>query len=56
MDLLLDFGKLPNVANIGGLLPCAVQDADTGDVILTGCRQDLLLPPPKLCHWTTGER
>ncbi|MGI8912641.1 MAG: phosphoribosyl-AMP cyclohydrolase [Chloroflexota bacterium] len=34
MDLLLDFGKLPNVANIGGLLPCAVQDADTGDVIL----------------------
>ncbi len=30
-ELRLDFGKLDNVT---GVIPCAVQDADTGEVIL----------------------
>ena len=34
VNLLLDFGKLADAAKIDGLLPCAVQDMDTGDVIL----------------------
>ena len=29
-ELLLDFQKLAGVAAIGGLLPCAVQNVDTG--------------------------
>jgi phosphoribosyl-AMP cyclohydrolase len=33
-ELLLDFEKLTGVAKIGGLLPCAVQNVDTGEVIL----------------------
>ncbi len=32
--LRLDFTKLAQVAAVGGVLPCAVQDADTGEVIL----------------------
>jgi phosphoribosyl-AMP cyclohydrolase len=33
-ELRLDFGKLASAAAVGGLLPCAVQDVDTGEVIL----------------------
>jgi phosphoribosyl-AMP cyclohydrolase len=32
--LTLDFNKLAKVAEIPGVLPCAVQNADTGEVIL----------------------
>ncbi len=32
--LTLDWTKLEQVAAVGGVVPCAVQDADTGDVIL----------------------
>jgi phosphoribosyl-AMP cyclohydrolase len=33
-ELRLDWDKLTAVARIGGVLPCAVQNADTGEVIL----------------------
>src|SRR5947209_6832856 len=33
-DLQLDWDKLTGVAKVGGVLPCAVQNADTGEVIL----------------------
>jgi phosphoribosyl-AMP cyclohydrolase len=33
-SLTLDFTKLGRVAEVLGVLPCAVQDADTGEVIL----------------------
>ena len=33
-SLTLDFTKLARVAEVPGLLPCAVQNADTGEVIL----------------------
>jgi phosphoribosyl-AMP cyclohydrolase len=33
-ELTLDFEKLPRVAKTPGVLPCAVQNVDTGDVIL----------------------
>ena len=33
-ELLLDWDKLTKVAVIGGVLPCAVQNVDTGEVIL----------------------
>jgi phosphoribosyl-AMP cyclohydrolase len=32
--LALDFSKLEQVGRVGGVLPCAVQHADTGEVIL----------------------
>ena len=34
LDLSLDFDKLSKVAEVPGVLPCAVQNADTGEVIL----------------------
>jgi phosphoribosyl-AMP cyclohydrolase len=33
-DLALDFSKLSKVADVPGVLPCAVQNADTREVIL----------------------
>lgn len=33
-ELALDFHKLEEVAKVGGVIPCAVQDVDTGEVIL----------------------
>jgi phosphoribosyl-AMP cyclohydrolase len=33
-QLALDFRKLEQVAGVGGVLPCAVQDVDSGEVIL----------------------
>jgi hypothetical protein len=33
-QLTLDFDKLAKVAEIPGVLPCAVQNGDTGEVIL----------------------
>lgn len=32
--LILDFSKLARVAEVPGVLPCAVQNVDTGEVIL----------------------
>lgn len=32
--LTLDWSKLEQVAAVGGVVPCAVQDVDTGEVIL----------------------
>lgn len=32
--LMLDWSKLEQVAAVGGVVPCAVQDVDTGEVIL----------------------
>ena len=32
--LTLDWSKLEQVAAVGGVVPCAVQNADTGEVIL----------------------
>jgi phosphoribosyl-AMP cyclohydrolase len=34
VELTLDFNKLAKVAEIPGVLPCAVQNGDTGEVIL----------------------
>ena len=33
-ELRLDWHKLESVAKVGGVLPCAVQNVDTGEVIL----------------------
>ena len=33
-ELRLDWNKLDGVAKVGGVLPCAVQNVDTGEVIL----------------------
>ena len=33
-SLALDFAKLGRIAEVPGVLPCAVQNADTGEVIL----------------------
>ncbi|MPZ50596.1 MAG: phosphoribosyl-AMP cyclohydrolase [Dehalococcoidia bacterium] len=41
--LSLDFAKLAGVAQVGGVLPCAVQDAGTGEVILVAYVNDLAL-------------
>jgi hypothetical protein len=37
--LTLDFNKLAKVAEVPGVLPCAVQNADTGEVILVALLQ-----------------
>ena len=34
VDLTLDFDKLAKVGQVGGVVPCAVQHADTNEVIL----------------------
>ena len=41
--LALDFGKLAKVAEVPGVLPCAVQNADTGEVILVAYVNDQAL-------------
>jgi phosphoribosyl-AMP cyclohydrolase len=41
--LTLDFDKLAKVAEVGGVLPCAVQNADTHEVILVAYVNDLAL-------------
>jgi phosphoribosyl-AMP cyclohydrolase len=41
--LTLDFDKLAKVGEIGGVLPCAVQDEDTGEVILVAYVNELAL-------------
>jgi phosphoribosyl-AMP cyclohydrolase len=43
LDLALDFGKLAKVAEVPGVLPCAVQDADSGEVILVAYVNDQAL-------------
>jgi phosphoribosyl-AMP cyclohydrolase len=42
-DLELDYSKLAQVAEVGNLLPCAVQNADTGEVILVAYVNELAL-------------
>ena len=42
-DLALDWEKLTAVAKVGGVLPCAVQNADTGEVILVAYVNDQAL-------------
>lgn len=42
-DLALDWDKLTAVAKVGGVLPCAVQNADTGEVILVAYVNDQAL-------------
>lgn len=34
LELALDFDKLAKVGEVGGVVPCAVQNADTNEVIL----------------------
>jgi phosphoribosyl-AMP cyclohydrolase len=41
--LMLDFDKLTGVAKVGGVIPCAVQDADTREVILVAYVNDQAL-------------
>src|SRR5438477_10689127 len=41
--LALDFGELAKVGKIPGVLPCAVQNADTGEVILVAYVNDQAL-------------
>ncbi len=41
--LRLDFDKLAKVASVGGVLPCAVQDIGTGEVILVAYVNDVAL-------------
>jgi phosphoribosyl-AMP cyclohydrolase len=41
--LTLDFTKLEQVAQVGGVLPCAVQNVDSGEVILVAYVNDLAL-------------
>jgi phosphoribosyl-AMP cyclohydrolase len=42
-ELRLDWNKLTAVAKVGGVLPCAVQNADTGEVILVAYVNDQAL-------------
>jgi phosphoribosyl-AMP cyclohydrolase len=42
-QLTLDFDKLAKVAEIPGVLPCAVQNADTGEVILVAYVNEVAL-------------
>ena len=41
--LTLDFTKLEQVATVGGVLPCAVQNVDTNEVILVAYVNELSL-------------
>jgi phosphoribosyl-AMP cyclohydrolase len=42
-ELALDWGKLTRAAEVGGLLPCAVQNVETGEVILVAYVNELAL-------------
>ena len=42
-ELRLDWDKLAAVGKVGGVLPCAVQNADTGEVILVAYVNDQAL-------------
>jgi phosphoribosyl-AMP cyclohydrolase len=42
-DLALDFKKLARVAEVPGVLPCAVQNVDTNEVILVAYVNQLAL-------------
>ena len=42
-ELALDWDKLARVAEVGGLLPCAVQNVETGEVILVAYVNELAL-------------
>jgi phosphoribosyl-AMP cyclohydrolase len=42
-DLRLDWDKLARVAEVGGVLPCAVQNVDTGEVILVAYVNEVAL-------------
>jgi phosphoribosyl-AMP cyclohydrolase len=42
-ELSLDWDKLARAAEVGGLLPCAVQNVETGEVILVAYVNELAL-------------
>lgn len=56
--LTLDFDKLAKVAQVGGVLPCAVQHADTHEVILVAYVNQLALQTAIDTHsavfWSTS--
>lgn len=43
LSLALDYEKLAKVAEVPGVLPCAVQNADSGEVILVAYVNELAL-------------
>jgi phosphoribosyl-AMP cyclohydrolase len=56
--LTLDFDKLARVAEVPGVLPCAVQNADTGEVILVAYVNkqalDVSLETRSAVFWSTS--
>ena len=60
LDLTLDFDKLAKAAESPGILPCAVQNVDTGEVILVAYVNELALKAAlerKIAvFWSTSRR
>ena len=58
LDLTLDFDKLAKAAESPGILPCAVQNVDTGEVILVAYTNELAfrktLEAKSLVLWSTS--
>jgi len=58
LDLSLDFDKLAKVGAVGGVLPCAVQNADTQEVILVAYVNqqalDVSLETRSAVFWSTS--
>jgi phosphoribosyl-AMP cyclohydrolase len=56
--LTLDFAKLAKVAEVPGVLPCAVQNADSGEVILVAyvnqAALDLSIETRSAVFWSTS--
>lgn len=42
-DLVIDWSKLAKAAEVGGMVPCAVQNIDSGEVILVAYVNELAL-------------
>jgi len=57
-ELRLDFDKLAKAARCGGVLPVAVQDADTNEVILVAYTNEqafrLAVAERRLVLWSTS--
>ena len=57
-ELTLDWRKLERAAELGGLLPCAVQNVDTGEVILIAyvnqAALDTALATRSAVFWSTS--
>ena len=60
LDLTLDFDKLAKAAESPGILPCAVQNVDTGEVILVAYVNELALETALerriAVFWSTSRR